>query len=69
MDDMERAARAVCANNIGGFCSNIGGDLGCKVGRGVSPHWSACIANVSQLHLSGSMIIAKAVDAALNEGG
>lgn len=60
MSQIERVAKAICANEIGGFCQNIGGDLGCKVGRGEPPHWSKCIANTAQLYLSGRIQTAEA---------
>lgn len=69
-DAMDRAARAVCAHSLGGFCFSVGGDLGCKNGRGLSPHWSNCVANPDQLELSGHASAARAVlDAALQENG
>lgn len=57
----ERLAREICAHEVGGFCQNIGGELGCRVGRGASPSGSLCVASRAQLALSGRMQTAAAV--------
>lgn len=63
----ERVARAVCAHSLGGFCQYVGGDLGCKNGRGVAPHWRNCVASEAQLGLSGHEETARAAIAAMQE--
>lgn len=64
---LERVARSFCATNVGGFCLNVGGDLGCKNGRGLAPHWRNCVASRIQLDLSGNSESARAAIAALND--
>jgi len=66
---VEEVARVICAHEVGGFCQNIGGDLGCTVGRGASPCGSRCIATDAQLHLSGRMQTAQAIAALYGRGG
>lgn len=64
----ERAARAVCAHTIGGFCQFVGGDLGCLNGRGVAPNWRNCIADRVQLSLSGTSRVSEAVLGLVDQG-
>lgn len=46
------AARALCAASYSDFCRNVGGEMGCRNGRG--DHGAhCCIANDYQLELSG----------------
>lgn len=66
MTDLEKAARAVCASSLGGFCQNVGGSLGCKNGRGERGH-HLCVANDLQLDLAGHTETARAVIEAIRE--
>lgn len=45
-------ARLICARNMHGFCKNVGGGMGCPVGRGTSDY-TKCVANEGQLALAG----------------
>ena len=58
---VEQAARTICAHSLGGFCQNVGGDHGCKVGRGHAPDPALCVATRDQLLLSGNLATAEAV--------
>jgi hypothetical protein len=65
MTDLEKVARTICAHSVGGFCLNVGGHLGCKVGRGHAPDYRLCVADRLQLDLSGNSDVAEAVLEAL----
>lgn len=49
---IERVARAICGNAASGFCADVGGDLGCKRGRGQSYDGTNCIASREQLMMT-----------------
>lgn len=57
---MLRAARAICAMRNGGFCEMVGGELGCKAGRGAPRDGSQCVAREDQLLLGGELDLAEA---------
>lgn len=59
MTPLEAMAREVCLHGGGGFCENVGGDLGCKNGRGCHDA-GKCIASADQLALSGNTATARA---------
>ena len=65
MEDSERVARIICARSMGGFCRNVGGSLGCKVGRGTSDY-TQCVADHNQLALSGAASMADEIRGALS---
>lgn len=65
MRDDERIAREICAHSLSGFCQNVGGDLGCKAGRGEAPSGKLCVATLDQLGMSGNLETAQAVIHAL----
>lgn len=67
VDKVEKAARTICAHEYGGFCDNVGKEIGCKVGRGESPHWSKCVATSVQLALSGRIRTAEEVIKSMEE--
>ena len=54
------AVGIVCAKTRNGFCQNVGGALGCKVGRGTSEP-EQCVASIDQHILSGNEAIASAI--------
>ncbi len=56
---IERVARAICAHEQG-FCVDIGGYQGCKVGRGESYDGTNCSASLEQLRLCHHWDSAKA---------
>jgi hypothetical protein len=66
MTDREKVARTICAHSVGGFCLNVGGSLGCRVGRGQAPDYRLCVADRLQLDLSGNSDVADAVLEALS---
>ena len=62
MDLREKVARHLCASDgNSGFCSCVGGDLGCRVGRGELFTGDNCKAVRVQLLLSGYMDAAEAI--------
>lgn len=66
MTPLERASRAVCASSLDGFCAYVGGNAGCKNGRGQSGG-KLCVATNAQLQLAGHTATARAVIEAIAE--
>ncbi len=64
---VERVARAICGNSLGGYCEFVGGDLGCKVGRGESFNGKNCVATRDALQLSEHWREARAAIEAMRE--
>lgn len=60
-----RVARAICARTYSGYCRHVGGDLGCKVGRGAGPEH--CIATAEALELGFEGSAARAAIEAMRE--
>jgi hypothetical protein len=63
-EKIDEVARIICARSMGGFCFNVGGRLGCEVGRGTSDR-TQCVASYDQLVLSGYVSMADEIRAAL----
>lgn len=61
---IESMARAICGNHITGYCRDVGGDLGCRVGRGESFNGKNCIATRDALICSFEWTMASAALAA-----
>lgn len=59
-DVLIACAKGICSASSGGFCQSLGGDLGCRNGRG--EHGShLCVATPIQLEISGHMETARTV--------
>lgn len=54
-------AKIICAKAVGGFCKNVGGHIGCKVGRGTSDY-NQCVANIDQHVLAGHLSTAEEIE-------
>jgi hypothetical protein len=68
MTPIQKAARAVCARSLTGFCSLRGDELGCKSGRGAELHWTQCKATDEQLKAADEWAIAECVLSPVMEG-
>lgn len=67
IDMVEKVARAICGHAGQGFCADVGGDLGCKRGRGESYNGSNCIASRDQLVMTQHWDQARAAIEAMRE--
>lgn len=58
--DIAQVARILCGRTPSGFCRNVGGSLGCPVGRG-ERRVDECRASIDQLILAGHWAVAEEI--------